>query len=84
MSFGLAPPPTPLQLHDLHLTHREKKDEEREEIDEEAVIFIMEGVLKVETFPTTTKKHGFLPLLCFINFVQRKYCYRHIIEQRYM
>jgi hypothetical protein len=29
MSLGLAPPPTPLQLQGLHLSHREKKDEER-------------------------------------------------------
>jgi hypothetical protein len=55
MSFDLAPPPTPLQLHDLHLSHRGKKDEEREEMEEEAVIVIMAGILKVETFSTTTK-----------------------------
>ncbi len=67
MSFGLTPPPTPLQLHDLHLTHRGKKDEEREEIDEEAVIFLMEGVLKVETFPTT-KKTWFSSALMFHQF----------------
>ncbi len=54
MSFGLAPPPTPLQL-----SHRGKKDEEREEMEEEVVIDIMAGLLKVETF-STTKKHGFL------------------------
>jgi hypothetical protein len=42
------------------VSHRGKKDEEREEMEEEAVIAIMAGILKVETFSTTTEKHGFL------------------------
>jgi hypothetical protein len=60
--------------------HREKKDEERKEMEKEAVIDIMAGVLKVDTFPVTTKnlkKACFSSAFLFHHFcsAQIRYCH---------